>query len=276
MNIKTLLFKSFHFTIISFSIIPCLRAQQSFIKNYSVGFRIFEYSSVGNNPTTLAPQLKDPVSYLYTLNNFSYNSLYGNPYIAYMKNFYLNVEMRGRDSLSRFWKKNSIQAGILMTNRLSRSVGAVEDIQYDSFPDFIRRNKKYSYTEQIQFLGVNIGFNRRFKLSRNVQFLLGLQVQGSFAVHHNYKQQLDSTAFKYGIGLIYDKSTPLNDLKGKQYFQWQAMIPLGLEVNIYKQEFFMRLEAMLGIIGNSTRDKINADKQAHGVGIWLVYEPKRK
>lgn len=209
MNTKTILFRIFLLTIIIIALIPGLCAQQRIIKNYSAGFRIFEYSSIGNNPTTLAPQLKDPASYLYTLNNFSYNSLHGNPSIAYMKNFYLNVELRGRDTLTRFWKKNSIQAGILMTNRLSRSVGAIEDIQYDFLPELIRRNKKYSYTEQIQFLGANIGFNRRFKMSRNVQFLLGLQVQGSFAVVHNYKQQLDSTAFQFGVGWIYDKSTPL-------------------------------------------------------------------
>lgn len=54
------------------------------------------------------------------------------------------------------------------------------------------------------------------------------------------------------------------------------MIPFGLEVNVYKQEFFIRLEAIIGLIGSSIRDNMNADKEAQGVGIWLVYQPKRK
>jgi hypothetical protein len=269
--LKTLLIIAFIFLLF-----PVLHAQQKFIKNYSAGFRIFEYNMIGNNPTTLAPQLKDPVPYLYALNNFSYNSLYGNPAIAYMKNFYLNLEMRGRDSASRFWKNHSIQAGIVFTNKLSRNAGAIEDIQWDFIPDTIKRTRGYSYTEQIQFLGANTGINRRFKVAKNIQLLAGLQVQGSFAIIHNYKQQLDSSAFEQRAGWIYQKSTSLPDLAGKQYFQWQAYIPLGMEVNVYKQEFFIRLEAMIGLIGSSTREKTISNREAHGVGIWLVYQPVRK
>ncbi len=269
--LKLLLFFAFHLLFI-----PIIHAQQKIIKNYSAGLRIFEYNMIGNNPTTLAPQLKDPVSYLYTLNNFSYNSLHGNPAIAYMKNFYLNLEIRGRDSASRFWKNHSIQTGIVFTNKLSRNAGAIEDIQWDFIPDTIKRTRGYSYIEQIQFLGANTGINRRFKVAKNIQLLAGLQVQGSFAIIHTYKQQMDSSAFKLGAGWIYQKSTSLPDLAGKRYFQWQAYIPIGMEVNVYKQVFFIRLEAMIGLIGSSTRENTISNKEAHGVGIWLVYQPVRK
>lgn len=273
---KTILFKSFLLTSISLALIPGLCAQQRIIKNYSAGFRIFEYSLGGNDITNLAPQLKEPIGYLNYLKTIPYNSLHGHTSIAYLNNFYINLELQGRDSASQFWKKHSIPVGIVFTNRLSRSAGTIENNQSYIVPDTIIRISSYSVTEQIQFIGLNTGINRRFKLSRNLNFLTGFQVQAGVAAVHKYEQHSDSSIYQPSVGWRRFSTSNLPDLAGKNYFMWQAMIPLGLEVNLYKQQFFIRMEAILGIVVASTPQKNNINGEAHAIGIWLVYQPNRK
>ena len=46
-----------------FSVLPSGAFAQAWrIKNYSAGYKIFEVTSVGNNPYTITPLLKDPVA----------------------------------------------------------------------------------------------------------------------------------------------------------------------------------------------------------------------
>jgi hypothetical protein len=246
-------------------------AQKLRLKDYSVGYRIFEIDAVGNNPTTISPLLKEPVAYDNYFANIKYNSLWGNPEILHLNTFYVNAEWYRHESASRFWKKHTIQAGLLLTSKITKWAGAVADERYYS-PDTISHVYKYSVTQNLQFFGANAGVNRRFTISKKLEFIAGLQAQGSFALVHRFRQQWDSSAYTPGSGWK-TNNTQLPNIKGKNFFQWQVMVPLGLEYALYKKKFFIRLEVNAGIVGSKYRPKTASYKEAHGAGIWFIYQP---
>jgi hypothetical protein len=251
-----------------------VKAQDWKIKSYSAGLRIFEVTSVGNTPFTITPLLKDPVSYQNYLNTLTTNILYGNPQIMRLQTLYINSEWQKDNALSRFWKKTTIQAGLLLTKRISQSAGSIGNEMFVTSPDTVLYRNMFSLTKNQQFFGANMGLNRRFTISKKISFLTGFHAQGSFAFVHHYQQSLDSITYKLRTERII-KSTNLPNLKGKTFFQWQLMIPLGLEFEFVKNKFLIRMELNAGIIGSNYRPKTDNAKEAHGAGIWLIYKPKQ-
>jgi hypothetical protein len=260
----------FLITAMSFAV----KAQEWKIKSYNLGYRIFEVNSVGNNPNTIAPLLKEPAEYLNYLSTIKSTSLYGNPGVLQLHTFYVNAEWQKNNSLLRFWKKYTLQMGILVTTKINQDAGAIGDESYPSATDTVRRRNMYSLRKNQQFIGTNVGVNRRFAISNKLKFLTGLHLQGSFAIVHNYQQRWDSSTF-YSGGEWKTKTTQLPDLKGRNFFQWQLLVPLGLEYELRKEQLFIRFELDAGIIGSQYRPKNFATKEAHGAGIWLVYVPNR-
>jgi hypothetical protein len=240
------------------------------IRNISFGSRIFEKESIGNNPLTIIPFLKNPFVYIDYLNTITYNGLNGNPGIERQRNYYLNVEFY-KTSKSRFWKKYSINIGMQITNKLIKDGLALFNERVEFSPtDSIVYTDRYSLVQNQRFFGANLGLNRYFKTSEDrFQFLIGLHWQGSFAVTHNYQQRWDSTIFVLPNTRT-TTTTELSKLKGINFFEWQAMMPLGIEIDIYKQRFFIRFEAYLGI----TKNRYKSVGEAHGLGIWMHYKPK--
>ncbi len=90
---------------------PNINAQPLKIKSYSIGYRVFEFNAVGSDPTNIAPLLKHPAKYQRYLNTIDYNSLWGNPSVVTFQNFYLNTEWHKNNRGSRFWRRNTVQAG---------------------------------------------------------------------------------------------------------------------------------------------------------------------
>lgn len=250
-----------------------VNAQQFTIKNHSIGYRIFEFEAIGSASTNIAPLLKDPVTYQSYLNTIEYNSFWGNPSPVTMQNLYINTEWYKNNPSSRFWRKYMIQTGLLFTIKIARSAGAIGHETFYYTPDTPRHVYKYSLIQKQQFFGANAGLNRRIKISKKLQFLTGLHGQGSFALVHYYKQQWDSSTFTPQQGII-TRTTKLSNIKGKNFFQWQAMIPLALEYELYKKCLFLRLEADAGIVGGCYRGKSFWDKEAYGAGLWIIYQRK--
>jgi len=83
--------KTWIFFVLSFITIS-LKAQHLKIKNYSVGFETFEIDAVGNNPLTIPPFLKDPLSYQNYIDQIQYNGIYGNPGVQTQRNYCFNLE----------------------------------------------------------------------------------------------------------------------------------------------------------------------------------------
>jgi hypothetical protein len=245
------------------------------INNYSISYRLFEMNSVGNNPTTIPALLKDRYSYQNFLSTTNYNILYGNPGVQQLHTIYFTAEWKVDSSLSLFWKKHTLQAGLLITNKIAQSAGAVANERFSYSPDTVLHEDRYSLLKNQQFLGGQIGLNRRYHISKKFQLFSGLHLQGSFAVVHHYEQQLDSITFAPTRGWTSNTSR-LPHLKGKNFFQWQAMIPLGMEYDIHQKDFYIRLEIIVGIVGSRYRPKTFAAKEAHGIGLSLVYLPRQK
>jgi hypothetical protein len=252
----------------------CINAQEWRIKSYNLGYRIFELTPVGNNPITITPLLKDPAAYKTFLNTITTNSVYGNPEILHLHTLYLNAEFQKDSSLFRFWKKYTLQAGLILTTRINQNAGAIGDEGYVFSPDTAIYRNMYSLTKNQQFFGVNVGLNRRFKISEKLKIITGLHVQGSFAIVHNYQQRWDSSTYSPAVGWDI-RTTHLPNLKGKNFFQWQILVPLGLEYELIKEKFLIRFELDAGIVGSHYTPKDFAAKEAHGIGLWLIYIPQR-
>lgn len=248
-----------------------LSAQPLKVRNYSLGYRIFEMEDFGNNPFNIAPILKDPQSYLNFLNSIRYNGYSANPAPVRLETIYLNAELHKPSSSSRFWKKHSLQAGILFTLRQNITVGTVSTFQYVTSPDTAVYEDSYSLTRKTQFLGLNVGMNRRFKIINRLSLFGAVHAQGSVAILHTVQQQLDSTKLTYAVGRT-TKITRLPDLKAKNYFQWQVMFPLGLEYNIYPNAFLVRLEFLPGLTGGRFRPNDFFSMSTFGAGLWLSYK----
>ncbi len=102
--------------------------------------------------------------------------------------------------------------------------------------------------------------------------MIGLHGQGSVTVTHNYQQRWDSSTYTPRGGWN-AKTTQLPNLKGKNIFQWQLMVPLGLEY-VFNQGLSIRLEVDAGIMGNRFTSISFAARETHGAGLWLIYKPK--
>jgi hypothetical protein len=161
-----------------------------------------------------------------------------------------------------------------LTTRIRQGAGAIGNESFPIPPDNVKIQNLYSLTKNQQFLGANFGLNRRFKISNSLSFLTGLHAQGSFAITHYYQQRWDSSTFTPTSGLS-TKTTTMPELKGVNFFQWQVLVPLGLEYEISKNHLFIRFELNLGIVGSQYRPKDYAAKEAHGLGIWLLYNPRK-
>ncbi|HEV8083316.1 MAG TPA: hypothetical protein VGP55_08955 [Chitinophagaceae bacterium] len=243
-------------------------AQHLRFENISLGYKVFYIDGVGNNPTTIAALMKDHVSYQNFLSSLNYNGIFGNPEIQALKTFYINTEIFKENTFSHFWRKYRVQTGFLITNKLEKKGLGVERRDYSAADSTLTINS-YSLVQNQKFLGVTAGLNRRIKISNKLNFLIGLHFQASFALQHYYQQQLDS--FSINNSGRFSSSTQLPDRKGKNFFQWQAIVPFGLEVDIYKKQFYVRAEGDAGIIGSRYRPKNSYKNQAWGIGLATIY-----
>ena len=257
-------------------------AQGLQLKNYSVGYRVFETESIGGTPLTLGRFLQDPYTYQQYLDGINYTMLSGGGgAYQWVPMRYLTVEFHKPAATSHFWRHHTVQTGLVISNKIELSGLSIGNDEFLPSPgsqtDFTYKTNVYSMVQRQQFLGASLGLNRRFRLANRLQFLTGLHGQGSIAVVHTYKPRWDSTTLVVQNSQVLGReteTTQLPYLKGKNYFQWQLFIPIGLEVAVYKQEVFVRLEADFGIRNNQFKAKDLASLETHGVGLWLTYQPK--
>ncbi len=146
-------------------------AQRLELKNISLGYKVFYINGAGNNPTTIAPIMKDPATYQNFLNSLNYNGFSGSPGNQSLKTYYITTEIYKQGTDSRFWKKNTIQTGLLITNILVKKGLSVERRDY-SQADSTLSIQTYSLVQNQQFFGLMAGLNRRFKISNNYFYLL--------------------------------------------------------------------------------------------------------
>ena len=252
-----------------------VHSQKFTLRSYNIGYRVFEISAIGNNPNTVGRFLKDPIAYQNFINTIEHNGTMGNPEIHRLRTYYIGAEFHGPSERSRFWRKYTFQTGLLLTNKISTSAGALTHEWYTLGQDTIIYNNNYSLEKNQQFIGALAGINRRFTISKKFRALIGLHYQGSFAFIHNYEQRLDSSTYVLN-GARKTSSTDLPNLKGRNFYQWQAMIPLGIEYVVYQNKFSLRLEGDFGIVVSRYRSKNFAAMETHGAGLSFIYRPENK
>ena len=244
-----------------------------YFKKLSVGYRISEIEAIGRNPFEVSPLLRDASSYDQFLHDFTYNGYGGNPGPQTVHTFYLNAGLYKPHSYG-FWKHFYLQTGLFITNQLRTTAGGLDNISLqDSTPDNITYSKTiYSLYHNTQYFGINLGLNRTTKLAKRLQSTIGLEVQGSVALKHYYKPFLDSGLLRISVGHY---ETVLNEqlptLQGKHYFQWQIMLPLGIEYEIWKEKFTIRAEVAPAYVHCRYRNKSFAAGEAHAAGLWFIY-----
>ena len=267
LNIYLLLFSLLTVNLIAYS-------QNGFyFKKLSAGYRISEIEAIGRNPFEVSPLLRDARNYDQFLHEFTYNSYGGSPGPQTVHTFYVNAELYKTHGYG-FSEHFYLQTGLFITNQLHTTAGDLENIYLqDSTPDNITYSKTtYSLYHYTQYFGINLGINRTTKLAKRLQSTIGLEVQGSVALKHNYKQFLDSSLLRLSVGhyeTVIHKQLPT--LQGRHYFQWQIMLPLGIEYEIWKQKFTIRAEVAPAYVHCRYRNKSFAAGEAHSAGLWFIY-----
>ena len=258
--------------IFLFGVVINIQAQKGFyIKRLSAGYRISETELIGTNPFTALPLLKDPTEYLHLLSTFRYNAWGGSPGPETIHTFYANAEIY-KNRRNGFWKHTYLQTGLFAMKNINTTAGLLThfgDIEADS----TQFNTTYSFTHQTQFFGLNFGINRTTKIAKRLQSTIGLQLQGMVALIHKYQSHLDSSSqsgFSSPWKTIYSKQ--LSTSQARNYFQWQIMLPLGIEYEAWKQRLTIRIEIAPGYIRNKYLNKSFAASEAHSAGLWLIYQ----
>lgn len=274
LNYSTLFMRKRYTTfLIALILVSTVATAQRFnLKSYALGYRVFEIDAFGNNPLTIAPLLKDPQSYQAYINTIDWNSLEGNPGINRMKNFYVSAEFGKASVLSKFWEKYTVQIGLFMSAKLKKGNMAIGNEGW-YFQDTTKYFYFYKPAQEQRFAGALVGINQRNRSSNRLNFIIGFQVQGSVALYHVFKQQWDSSTFN-SPNHIWTRATTTTgpDLKASNYFQWQALVPFGLEINVYKQQCFVRAEAIFGLISGRYQKRYQTNWESHGLGLWLTYK----
>ncbi len=244
-------------------------AQEKMVRSISVGWRSFEMDMPGSNPLSIPPLLQQPVGYIDLLSRFPYNGLMGNPSSPWMQHFYLDAEWRGKHADNRFWKKHGLITGLYMTESMRRPTGSLSVRKEQVTPDIVVTEVAWSFTQQMRFAGAHVGLIRRFSVSRRIDLCASFDAQAGWAFGHRYMQRIDSTILRPGQSpLVHRKSLP--DLAGKHFLQWHFMIPLAIELDLYRKQFFLRLEFIAGMLGGPMRRKTLYGNEAHGFGISLI------
>lgn len=264
-------------TLVMFVTPLAMQAQPGWrVKGYGLGYKVFEIDLKGNNLSSVEPYVKNRDAYQQLVGPVlaSSNSFWGDPGVGHLKTVYANVELQKKDPQTRFAKQFSVQAGLLLTTTSRRPTGRAGFVSSYANVDTPITSNTLALVNHQQLAGANIGLNWRAKILRHLNFVTGLHVQGSFTIKGYYAPSFDSSVYRPATGWI-TKSVAQPKIDATQYFQWQAMIPLGLELELYKQQLLLRAEAYLGWLGDRYRTT-RYDREAHGIGFWLIYQPRRR
>lgn len=245
-------------------------AQTFKLENFGIGYRIMESNVAGTNPLSITPVLKDASSFTRFVDSFDFNGLTGNPSVQLSHTFYVSTEWRGDPSSSRFWRNHSISLGVFGTTNKAFSVGQLQQRIISSAPDQGFTDIGYSLTRNQQFYGLHTGLNRSVPLASRWQLLAGLHLQGGWSFVHFYQQRIDTTIVRQqgaSTSTIWLK----DDLQGKNYFQWLAMIPLLIEYQIPSSPLSVRAEINVSISGGPYLQGSYKQRLAAGGGLWLIY-----
>jgi hypothetical protein len=237
-------------------------AQKFSIQSVQFGYRIYEMNPVGNNPYTIPELLKDPEAYQEMISQYEVDGFNGGAGIQVPKQYYINVELGNKDS--KFWSKHSLQAGFFVGSQLFKRMSLTNTDVNHADSSYV--TEYYYFTQNQRFVGLNLGLRRRITLSKNFNFMIGLEAEGRATVQHNYTQQKESIFLSNTDSEITYQNLP--SFKGKMITQGHVMLPFGFE--FVHKSISLRAEGFIGILDDKYRSSIMM-KEGHGLSFWIGY-----
>jgi hypothetical protein len=259
------------FTTFSFQ----AKSQAFSLRNYTISYRWFEANAFGNNPTTVGPLLKDQAAYDRQFKTITWNALAGDPGISDLHTIYLGADWKVNRQDSRFWKKTSIQTAIEFTTPVKGGAGNVSNSSFGYSDTSKHYDYRYELARQRQYAGLMLGLLKRSRMSNRFNFTWGVNTQLSLCIAHVYHQQFDTVTYTPATGWV-SRVTKLPDLKGKNFLQWQAYVPLGIEFLAYKDILSIRAEFLAGVVGNRFMGRGYDAREANGFGLSVSYWPRKQ
>jgi len=236
-------------------------AQKFSIQSVQFGYRMYEMGQ-GITPYTIPNFIQDPKAYEEMINQYETDGFSGGGGIFVPKQYYINVELGNKES--KFWSKHSLQTGISIGSRIS-SRTSLSNLRVN-YADESYIQEHYYFTQNQRFVGVNLGLRRRVGLSKNFNFLVGLETDMRFSVEHNYTQQKQSIFSNSEGGITYQN---LPSFKGKQIIQAHLMLPIGFE--FVHKSISLRAEGFIGVLSDRFRSEYDYNEYA-GLSFWLGYK----
>lgn len=224
---------------------------------------------------TLPVYLKKPSGYLATLQSLDINSLHGDPGPLTYQRVFLQADLAKRNAKAGFWSKTTFPVGVNFAFRQSRSGMMVEENEWHS--GNINGNntldvRRYWLAQKQSFVGVHTGMNRQLFAGKRFKFSTGLFVQGEVAIRHRFQLQFDTSAYDLqNRSLLFSQSERKPDLAGRNFFQWALLVPLSVEINLYKKQWLVKPELTLGWLKNRFLRERNFSQESLNAAIFFVY-----
>lgn len=251
-------------------------AQKINIKSYQVSYSILDRDPYRNNPITLAPLLKNKTGYDNLINSINHNEVYGNPSIEKIKNFSLSIELSKQNFNSFFWRHFSIRLGVGLSNKIRKNgMGLVnnEVINYDTI-NYRKIRSEFWIINASRQLSFITGLTYKKNIFKHVKFATGFVFQPNITLSNNFSSNIDTTFFKKD-NTINIKYGGTNEAKGISVFTYNLYIPLGLNVNVYREQLFIQSSVNIGFLFSKYYLDTNK-KEANGIEFSIIYQPEKQ
>jgi|GEM_PF-1696231 len=250
-------------------------AQKIFLKSYQLGYTITDRDPFRNNPSNLAPLLKNQAEYISLINSINHNGIYGNPAIEKIKSISFAIELSKNNLHSFFWKHFTISLGAGISGKIRKDGMGLNNRNVFNYDTLNHRKIESTlwitnFSQQINFTG---GLNYKVKIFNGVRFTTGIIFQPNLTLNNCFDMQIDSIFFKKNTGIII-KNGNITTMEGVPVFSFNLYIPAGVEVDVYKQQFFIQSTFNAGFLFSRYYLDQNK-KEANGFGFSLIYKPTK-
>jgi hypothetical protein len=264
------------YTILLFLIVNSSLAQKLSIKNFQLSFSILERERFANNPETISPLIEDKASYQNSIDSFLSNGFYGAPGPEKVKSWQIAVELSTKNRNSFFGRHMAIKLGFGIANKIRKDhigldyrnyqiIDSVNNIFYKSQYDIVHNSRQ---------AGLLVALTYRTKIFNHVQFTTGLVFQPNITLYSKFERQVSYDTLYTPGNIKTSRSAPLPTLKGVSIFTYNIYVPLGLEINAYKQKVFFRAVLNAGFLHSRYYQLTSKKNECNGVELGIIYQPK--
>lgn len=217
--------------------------------------------------------MKDPDGYMDYINQISMMSDEGHDNRHLLKEFVFTAEFCKPGSSSRFWKHYTVEAGLAISTRVDKFIGAFERFDAEILPtELVQQFTEYRISRRQRYAGVSLTLYRKFRLSPRLTSYIGLRAQPGLAISNTFKSDWHAYIYR---NYQYSESTDLRaqDWKGRNYYQGQATVPIGLEWESKSMPMAFRMNLSAGVMTINLHERSFLSQYIYGAGFSVLYKP---